>query len=249
MKAQTLKLVASAIGTTKFLIACIERNEVPWYTENPQLEEQFHASELPVNLIREILAVRRALAACSDANEVPWGVAPHRLLGKLYFLEGDMAKAEEQFQLATVQDALHSQTMTPILVNLTPHPITVCGLLVEPAEVSARCTQSWEDREPVEVYGQTIPVRVPAFGAVTGLPAPKDGILFVVSFPVAQKVWAEGRTDVYTVGDPVRDKDGKIVGSGCLCSNPNKPAELTISQEFFSWLEAKGYTDEFRASI
>jgi hypothetical protein len=256
MKAQTLKLITSAATSTKLLISCINRNEVPWFSENQELDQEFHSSELPVGLVREILAVRKDLAACSDANQVPWGVAPHRLLGKLYFLEGDMAKAEEQFQLANMQGVLHSQTsfppMTPVLVNLTPHPITVCGLLVEPAETPARCEQSWDNHEPAEVYGVLIPVKSPSFGAITGLPNPTQGLMFIVSLPVAQAAWGQGRTDVFTVGDPIRDKDGKIVGSGCLCPNPMKnptTAAVTITQEFYSWLESKGYTDEFRASI
>jgi hypothetical protein len=59
------------------------------------------------------------------------------------------------------------------------------------------------------------------FGDVEGLPQPKEGKSYVVSAITAQAAWANGRTDVFSVGDPVRDGEGKIIGCRSLCANPN----------------------------
>ena len=65
-----------------------------------------------------------------------------------------------------------------------------------------------------------IPTISMTFGNVAGLPDPEIGTFLVVSAIVARAAWAMGRRDVVTVGDPVRDDEGRIVGAASLCVCP-----------------------------
>ena len=96
------------------------------------------------------------------------------------------------------------------IVNLTPHPLVFSdGRVVESSGV-ARCTQS--DRE-IGTFGG-LPVVVTAFGDVVDLPAPVEGIAYVVSSITAQA--CKGRTDVFVPSRPIRDAQGRIIGCGAL---------------------------------
>ena len=82
------------------------------------------------------------------------------------------------------------------IVNLTPHEIIVRLLggdrVFPPSGQVARC-------QPVsESVGEVdgIPVVRSAFGALEGLPEPRQGTIYLVSTPAAQKAAALGRTDV-----------------------------------------------------
>mgnify|MGYP003092115823 FL=1 len=52
------------------------------------------------------------------------------------------------------------------------------------------------------------------FGATEDLPAPEDGIYYIVSVITANAAKAEGRTtsDLVITADPVRDDSGRIIG-------------------------------------
>jgi hypothetical protein len=106
------------------------------------------------------------------------------------------------------------------LVNLTPHALNFVqddgGFTVEPSGIVARCVENAEPRG--EING--VPVVAKTFGAVENLPAAEDGKAYVVSALAAQAAWAAGRTDVYSVGTPVRNTDGQIVGCRGLCCAP-----------------------------
>ena len=52
------------------------------------------------------------------------------------------------------------------------------------------------------------------FGKVMGLPDPEDGIVYVVSRMVKDRV--PDRNDVMVPGAPVRDSEGKIIGANGL---------------------------------
>lgn len=106
------------------------------------------------------------------------------------------------------------------LINLTPHPLTLLGpdgtvlLNQAPDGPMARCT---EDRREVGTValpgGAAVPLRTVGFGTVTGLPAPRDGVLYVVSRATAE---AAGRDDVVYPEEQVRDGDGRIIGCRAL---------------------------------
>lgn len=97
------------------------------------------------------------------------------------------------------------------IINLTPHQITVCGRVIEPSGIIARCS------EVSETIGtaRDIPIVRKSFGEITGLPDPLEDNIYVVSRIVAE---AARRSDVLSPGDPVRDTDGKIIGCKSLCS-------------------------------
>jgi hypothetical protein len=61
---------------------------------------------------------------------------------------------------------------------------------------------------------QSIPVVTTRFGAVTGLPDPCEGVVYVVSSITAQAV--PDRRDVFVPARPVRDEKGRIVACRAL---------------------------------
>jgi hypothetical protein len=99
------------------------------------------------------------------------------------------------------------------LVNLTPHTINLFGSndsnQAIPSTGVARCVAI--PTVVGEVNG--VPVRRTQFGAVTGLPEPSEGVIFIVSMLVAS---AAKRDDVVFPDDVVRDPDGKIIGCRAL---------------------------------
>lgn len=103
------------------------------------------------------------------------------------------------------------------LINLTPHPLTLIAkdgtvLLNQPPDgPMARCVEDRRELGTVTLPGgASVPLRSVGFGAVTGLPAPRDGVLYVVSRATAEA--ANGRADVVYPDEQVRDAKGNIIG-------------------------------------
>lgn len=98
------------------------------------------------------------------------------------------------------------------IINLTPHAITFLDgnnsvlATIEPSGTIARASQT-RDRVS-EVNG--IPVNQCSYGAVTGLPDPQDGTIYLVSALTAQA--CRNRSDVFIVDDAVRNESGQIIG-------------------------------------
>lgn len=59
---------------------------------------------------------------------------------------------------------------------------------------------------------QGIPLLLTTYGKVVGLPAPVEGVIFVVSGMVAGHVDVRDREDVYSPGLLLRDADNKPIG-------------------------------------
>lgn len=102
------------------------------------------------------------------------------------------------------------------LRNLTPHALSLLAqdgsaVALPPSGVVAR--RAVLRRTAEEVAG--LPVAVEALGPVEGLPAPEDGVIYVISRLVAEAV--PHRTDVLAPGEPVRDDGGRIIGARGLC--------------------------------
>jgi hypothetical protein len=104
------------------------------------------------------------------------------------------------------------------LVNLTPHAINLMvggtTITIQPSGVVARCATTRTQAGTLDVDGVQIPVNVLGFGAVQDLPAPQDGVFYVVSSLVANA--AKDRQDLLTVDDAVRDASGNIIGARAL---------------------------------
>ena len=101
------------------------------------------------------------------------------------------------------------------IVNLTPHTVNVCnedGTIMKSFESKgiARAKQT------AEVVGNLDGVELVSmkFGATQDLPAPQEGVYYIVSVITANAAKAEGRgaDDLVITADPVRDADGRIIG-------------------------------------
>lgn len=105
------------------------------------------------------------------------------------------------------------------LVNLTPHVIRIrvnesnelvpldSDIVIEPEEKPARLDAYEREVEPID----GIPVMLSVLGEIYDLPEPVEGVVYIVSFPVAQRL-AGSRPDV--VGPHTGPKGGAIRSPG-----------------------------------
>jgi len=104
------------------------------------------------------------------------------------------------------------------IINLTPHPITIATentvIEIPPSGKIARCVESVTELGLIEYNGHRIKAQVKGFGKVENLSEPEDGVIYVVSLPVAQAV--KNRPDVFTIGDAIRNEKGQVVGAKSL---------------------------------
>jgi hypothetical protein len=116
------------------------------------------------------------------------------------------------------------------IVNLTPHPIAIGSLTLEPAGPPARAGEYVEQADPIQLSIPD-PARAPAdrldyevptswvtYTRLEDLPDPTPDTYYVVSLVVAQAAAALHRTtdDLLTPGEQVRDDKGRIVGCKSL---------------------------------
>lgn len=108
-------------------------------------------------------------------------------------------------------------------INLCPHRVNLHGAdgerVVEPSGQVARCqtTSTLIDIvDGVEFY-------VTTYGSVTGLLAPRPGVLLIVSGLVKTRAELEdpSRVDLASPGALVRDEEGRVVGSRGLNVHPD----------------------------
>lgn len=101
------------------------------------------------------------------------------------------------------------------VVNLTPHAVTVVAdggsATIPPSGGVARVATTRELVGTIIVDGVEIPVYETSFGAVEGLPAPQQGVLYVVSGLVLAALKSE-RSDLLAPGELIRDGEGRVVG-------------------------------------
>ena len=99
-------------------------------------------------------------------------------------------------------------------INLTPHAINILGegrtLAIEPSGQLARVSARTETIGEID----GIPVTTTVYGEVEGLPESRDGVAYIVSSLVAQRV--THREDVFVPSESVRDERGRIVGCRSL---------------------------------
>lgn len=102
-----------------------------------------------------------------------------------------------------------------IFINLTPHMINVVGGIQFPASGTvARVTAVSQAVEEVKHDGKVVLLTKTIFGKVENLPEPIEGTRYIVSTMVAQA--AEGRHDLLTPGELVRDDQGNVIGCKSL---------------------------------
>ena len=121
------------------------------------------------------------------------------------------------------------------LTNLTPHSISVYAadgttilVTVPPSGAIARVSVSRVETGVIPIEGDaaailrrdplaSIPVFVGNYGAVSGLPAPAFGTIYIVSAMVRQAV--PTRRDVLSPGELIRDAAGQPLGCRGLEAN------------------------------
>lgn len=99
------------------------------------------------------------------------------------------------------------------IINLTPHVLNVIGagdtrVDIPPSGIVARVATSRV--QTGEACG--LPLFTTSFGEVTGLPAAREGAIFVVSGLVAGHPAVRVREDVFSPGELVRGPDGQPTG-------------------------------------
>ena len=98
------------------------------------------------------------------------------------------------------------------LINLTPHDITIVvdgrTEVIKPTGL-ARCQ---EKSVQVGLIDGWIPVYETEYGEVSGLPAPAEDTLYIVSVIVAKAKEVQARTDIYVPAKTLRDANGNIIG-------------------------------------
>jgi hypothetical protein len=106
------------------------------------------------------------------------------------------------------------------LKNLTPHAICLHlpnGDVVSLPSVGVARVSALP-RKAAVVAGLPLPVLpAPVWGAVEGLPAPQEGVVFIVSGMVLEALRGSGRSDVFAPGTgptdgAVRNDKGQVVG-------------------------------------
>ncbi len=113
------------------------------------------------------------------------------------------------------------------LINLTPHPVTIVlpqgrEIVIPPSGTVARVREVVEDVGVLVLDdGTQVPLRRKVLGKeVEGLPEPQPDTIYIASYLAAQAAWSLGRHDVVSVGDPVRDEQGRIIGVTSLYTKP-----------------------------
>jgi len=105
------------------------------------------------------------------------------------------------------------------IVNLTPHAINIRTdreIEIPPSGIIARCEEKTEAVDNIEYQNSVIPVIQKRLGCVTNLPPPEEGTVYIVSMAVAQA--CPERKDVLTIGEPIRDEKGRIIGASSLAT-------------------------------
>lgn len=106
------------------------------------------------------------------------------------------------------------------IINLTPHPITIGSLTLQPTLPPARAGEWVESADPIvtEDGWPEIPTSWVTYTRLENLPAPAPDVYYVVSLVVAQAAAATHRTtaDLLTPGEQVRDDKGRVIGCKSL---------------------------------
>lgn len=153
----------------------------------------------------------------SEYNTVDKSIAPvifsHPTLRKESLVSGRYPTDSEKFSRAA--EAARKEPNMATIRNLTPHTVNVIAedgtiKATFPSEGSARADQI--ETRVGELDG--IELVSMKFGATENLPAPAEGVYYIVSVITANAAKEEGRStdDIVITADPVRDDSGRIIG-------------------------------------
>ena len=101
-----------------------------------------------------------------------------------------------------------------VIVNLTPHSITVCDednkplLILPPSGKVARVSVKYVQCGTLN----GVPIYQAEYGSVVDMPDPELDTAYVVSGMTAVALAGSGRTDIFVPGDLIRDENGNPIG-------------------------------------
>ena len=104
------------------------------------------------------------------------------------------------------------------LVNLTPHALTVMAsdgnvrIFARGQTVARVETRREACAFPFILNGVEFPLHITTFGDIVGLPPRNGEDVFVVSALVRSHPSCEGRDDVVSPGELIRDSAGNVIG-------------------------------------
>lgn len=104
------------------------------------------------------------------------------------------------------------------IINLTPHAINLITekkTAIIPSQGIARARQEEASVGVAKITTNVFaPVVKMTYGAPEGLPEPRDGVRYIVSYITAMAAKAHGRNtdDLLMTADLVRDEEGQITG-------------------------------------
>ena len=109
-----------------------------------------------------------------------------------------------------------------MIVNLTPHAVRIVHENGHTDTYAPSGTVARVDSATREVARFcAIPCHTTVFFGISGLPAAKKGMIYITSALVAQAAWREGRHDVVSPGDLLRDEQGNVYGCRHLVVSPS----------------------------
>lgn len=98
------------------------------------------------------------------------------------------------------------------LVNLTGHPLNVCGVTLAPMG-QARVKSQMTTAEVITLAYVDVPILDIVEGHIENLPEPRAGVLYIVSGVVAA---AARREDVVAPARMSRNREGDVIGCRAL---------------------------------
>lgn len=118
----------------------------------------------------------------------------------------EMEQARHDFELWGREEQM-------LVVNHTPHVVTIGEMVIEPCGNVARCV---EISAPAGSFAG-VELITRQYGHVEGLPEPLPNVMYIVSALVRMAL--PERNDLASPGDLVRDENGKITGCKNLVVN------------------------------
>ena len=98
-----------------------------------------------------------------------------------------------------------------MIINLTPHDVTISGNVIPRSGELARCQERFEMGGEIDGF----PIATAFEYHSPDLPDQKEGVFYVVSLPVALAA-AKHRTDLLIAIGQTRDEQGRINGCSAL---------------------------------
>ncbi len=131
---------------------------------------------------------------------------------------------QQEFKELLIKDGLVERNNN--IINLTPHSIELPGLSIPTSGVVEMKEELLGSFNGVDLY-------TTSYKDVTGLPAPKEGVLLIVSDIVRSA--CPDRTDLASPQGLRRDEDGKVIGCNGLSVHPENIEILTQLARMESW--------------